>query len=382
MSFLKDLEYTERSGGTSNDVIGTSIYYRAYHPAYTPAVVAVENLLHTKDVTSYRGQSIKGFRRLVNEGKLLPHTKWWKFTNQGSGFGSVDIRYGTDCSKATHDWTVGNRPVQTRWVISEEELYNYVPSSHKVYLQKAAAKVYSSGHDTLTFIAELSQLKSLFKTTALKLIKMDFPRNWKALTCDWLSARYGWRPLFGDIVNLNKAVREASKKIQRTRFSERAGTTNSFTNYTTVNTTDSRYTLHHYVTDVITVGIRGSVTADIKLSNFQFNPIQTAWELTTLSFVVDWFIGIGQAISALSFLAFQTAYTGSSGYQIRIERKYSTALTPTSNYCVGNVSYSGQSVATLESREPGIVPVTPPLLIRLDAFKIVDLLALVYQRKR
>ena len=47
------------------------------------------------------------------------------------------------------------------------------------------------------------------------------------------------------------------------------------------------------------VVLRRCYTLDeIEAKRFGMNPVATAWELTTLSFVIDWFISVGDFIAA------------------------------------------------------------------------------------
>ena len=63
---------------------------------------------------------------------------------------------------------------------------------------------------------------------------------------------------------------------------------------------------------------------------FGFDPLLTAWELVTLSFVVDWFIDIGSWLQ--TYTPFAEGGLTNTGYSLKyeFERSYS-----------GNVSYSG-----------------------------------------
>lgn len=111
------------------------------------------------------------------------------------------------------------------------------------------------------------------------------------------------------------------------------------------------------------------------------NPAVTAWELVTYSFIIDWFIDIGQWLAAASFLTFNHQHFAAGGIKIETSRSivYNFELddpyweTETSNI-VGNGS------ATLLVRRPTRVSLGPQLKFDVDVQKVLDILALVFRR--
>jgi hypothetical protein len=136
------------------------------------------------------------------------------------------------------------------------------------------------------------------------------------------------------------------------------------------------------IVDTVTESIRGSVIADIEVPAFQFNPVQTAWELVPFSFVVDWFFTVGDSLSALSFAATQKAYSAAAGFSVNVVREYSTYISDEYyGYVSGPGNYqTGHCEATYEHRRPCILPYQPRLTVKLNNLKIIDLLTLVLQR--
>jgi hypothetical protein len=280
-------------------------------------------------------------------------------------------------------------------MLIEDDLAAYLPNKYDQYVQEAAAKIYSSGHDTLTFLAELADVRHLFVSAAKTMLKLKVPDNywkfikntrrlksWKDMSNEWLSARYGWRTLLYDIEDLNKAIRRINAE-RRTRFSERAGNKTSTTNQETNLHEYAHFYLREIVQDKISVSLRGSVTADAWIPEFQFNPLVTGWELIPLSFVLDWFITVGKAISAVSFLALESQYAASCGYRIEIVRDLETFIEDTKpTFCDGEMQQTGHSEASLEVRTPCSVPALPHLTVKMNTSKVFDLLALIVQRFR
>lgn len=171
-------------------------------------------------------------------------------------------------------------------------------------------------------------------------------------------------------------------KAERKRFSERSGTSYSFneqTSYQTAQDAYGRYKIYTK-TDEVEVGVRGSVQADIEPANFQFAPILTAWELLPFSFVIDWLINVGQSLASIHFLTMNSHYVASGGYNVRVERR----LERTIHYAYdsgfsGHQKADGYSVANYSLRIPTSVSSIPQIRVRIDAFKIADLMAILYQ---
>jgi hypothetical protein len=253
-----------------------------------------------------------------------------------------------------------------------------------MYVTEAAAKIYSTGYDALTAIAELTEIRAMFMSATKKLWHLDFPKNWKTLRSAWLEGRYGWRTFFYDLRSLDEAIRNFDET--RTRHSERSGKqhTTSVLSSSTIDHTTWGYDLVQETTSVISM--RGSVVADITVPKFQFNPLQTGWELIPFSFVVDWFVNVGSALAAINFIAFSSNYSASKGYKITICRETTTANVwhnggTSFDFLDFSFGMNARSEGMIEKRVPCGVPILPSFSVKLNAWKVVDLLALLSQIK-
>lgn len=375
MSYVYEPNLKRRSGATDSDADETQLLYK-WNPSTGTVLHGSYDNLVTVDNKQFVGWDVPDYYKRLKRGELIPHTPWMRIQYSGYTSGTYNVWTSGNTS---HWWAVNQWTYLDSWCISEEDVYAYAPDAYDMYVNEAAAKIYSSGYDALTAIAELTQIRSLFKQTITRLLSLKLPKNWKELSCDWLSYRYGWRTLFYDIKNINEAISNFDEK--RTRYSEKCGNQQTQTSTSATTVEKAHYYLDQTIIDKVTISLRGSVTADIVVPKFQFNPLQTAWELVPLSFVVDWLLTVGKSLAAMSFLTFQTNYSASKGYRIEFIRSFNSGIGETKDtFDSGTDDQYGSSKVELEVRNPCRVPLTPHFTMRLDSFKILDLLALVTQR--
>jgi hypothetical protein len=201
---------------------------------------------------------------------------------------------------------------------------------------------------------------------------------------DWLAVRYGWRPFYMDLEDLSALVDNLNSEFGKMkRHSRHANSVLNFDNTNEASTTGTFGSWTHIVSDSVTVQMKGSVTADVAILPIHLNPINTAWQLTKLSFVIDWLWNVSQALEAASFLALQHSYTASFGQRLHINRSYRGDLTGYSSVYKSGYEYlEGGCEVTFDQRIPRKVPLFPQIALRLNAFKVVDLWALIQQRLR
>lgn len=327
------------------------------------------------------GSDIPHFHARRKRGELLPQTPFWQFRREGSSLTTYHLWYGSYANTNEYWFSSGEWNYYSSWMVTEGEVAAKMQSADTRFVQEAAAAIYSNGHDTLTFLAELASVRSMFMKTGKRLLDLVKGRNigysYTRLANDWLEARYGWRTLVFDIMSLNKAIRNLNSSRQR--YSEKRGTQTSNTENVASVTSAPPSLVDHNRYDKVTVGLRGSVTADIEVPQFQFNPLQTAWELVPFSFVVDWFLTVGKTISAASFLAYKSQYSASVGTFAEIDRTV-TSVHRTTAAVWGTWEQVGTCLARIESRQPCSVPLTPHFTLNLNPYKIVDLCGMLVQQ--
>lgn len=361
----------------------------------------VVNSYARQDFKSTRGECIPRYHARVKAGELLPHTNFEQFESSSFVVGTTLARRDIPGSQsnAWYEYHYPKPPEsyfpyadgeQYRYHLREGEVSDYIADrSFQYEVQKAAARIYTQGHDTLTFLAELAKVRQMFANLVKRLLSLGptkgdpsfYFKPWvKKKPGEWLEARYGWRTLIYDLQDLQNAMENL--KAERKRFSERSGTSYSFNEQTSYQTSQDAYGRYkvYTKTDEVVVGVRGSVQADIEPANFQFAPILTAWELLPFSFVIDWLINIGQSLASIHFLTMNSHYVASGGYNVRVERR----LERTIHYAYdagfsGHQKADGYAVANYSLRIPTSVSSIPQIRVRIDAFKIADLMAILYQ---
>lgn len=333
------------------------------------------------DYYSHTGEDVPNFHKRKREGELLPFTVWnqTRFTGSAEGSRSL-VRTGNLDS-------VGNAVIQ-EWLPDIDwarglHLDLDLADLKQAAVDSAAANIYSQNWDTLTFLAELHKTVRMFK---------NFLTNFRKLASDpdqiyksWLEGRYGWRILMYDLQDIQKAL--AGVDQSRTRFKRRHGRSFSFSEEVTFNEDFGFADITTTYVDEWDVSVRGNVVADIMPPAFRFNPITTGWELITFSFVIDWIVNIGQWLESLSFLALTHDYRAAGGHAVSYTRQYKshqTTFKDGDGYGMwsGTVEHTAQAACKFVTRNPLTVSLYPHISPNLDAFKVLDLVALAMQAIR
>lgn len=326
---------------------------------------------YDKSVTT--GFNIPDYHSRKKRGELLPITPFHQY--EISGLSSAE---STTITPAGSVYSVeGEFSYSDGWLVTKEELELLVASRDAAeFVQAAAAKIYSSGWDALTWLAELKETIKMFRGLLKRiwwLIKTG------QLVKIWLEGRYAWRTLVFDIIDISAMLRNLSD--ERARFSERVG---GNTNWADISSATTSWSSRDFVITIVSnfeLGLRGHVVADIEPPKVAFNPITTAWELITLSFVVDWILQVGQFLESLSFLALSSKHFASAGYKGRISRTLSITDVTWKGGHSGSCSQTASCVGEMTVRTPRSIPLRPFFTLNLDHLKVIDLLGITKQLK-
>ena len=144
----------------------------------------------------------------------------------------------------------------------------------------------------------------------------------------------------------------------------------------------STMTVQKTLTRTTEVSLRGSVTADFEPPRFRFNPFSTAWEIVPYSFVIDWLYNVGQSLSSASLLVLSDKWYASHGY--KVTTTFSTVTQKIDDGSSPSVSGSFTGASADETlidayRHPCSVPIFPPMELRLDWMKMLDIFSMLKQ---
>lgn len=131
--------------------------------------------------------------------------------------------------------------------------------------------------------------------------------RWCEIPNSWLELQYGWNPLMSDIYgslqHLEKRKRfnvpfvTVKQTLKDQAFSQQTSSSAAYSS-------DAHFVHDQRVTCFMTFGLKNAQLAELSSLGL-INPAEILWEVTRYSFVVDWFLPIGNWLSAL---------TGAAGY--------------------------------------------------------------------
>lgn len=254
-------------------------------------------------------------------------------------FGTIEAHYGT---KAAHNYlyryyTISGEPLGSIPTILPSNrvdtptLNRVTAHANSMFLSKAKSAIssFQSGQDiaelkqtiesvlhpmkslqktTLSYISTLSKVKNKFKT-----VRNLSDRNHglkKALADTYLEWTFGWAPLAADIA-------QGITDLGKTRFNSVPVESHASEGYSSTDSYDygngiesAFYVAHRVVTSYYSIRLKGVVNAyyngtqpslaqELQLLPEDFAP--TAWNVLPYSFVVDYFLNIGDVIEAYSF---------------------------------------------------------------------------------
>jgi hypothetical protein len=342
-----------------------------------------------------------GFFRKTKAGKLLPINGMTQTVKH------LLMTVSTYSASANPSYTVGGQ-----WPIGfnldnlppdppAEALYDSAYADRDLRV-RALARAKSPDLDLLTTLAELRKTAELFDMAAVRLAqyqeKLAHRARRKAglkrlknaaevFSSLWLESRYGWRLVYYDIQSLCRAV--ANHGALRSRgFAEARGTYHGTATSTLSTGGNNLYWELKYPVTVEWIERRG-VLFEINLStpNVGFSPIMTGWEIIPWSFVVDWFINVGETLQAFSpRVGFDSPQAWKSRTLITQYGPPTVDLTIRSGSSYTSASASGNDIQGFVrnySRSPdsAIEPQLPHVNVDLSPGKVVDGLALLITSK-
>lgn len=216
----------------------------------------------------------------------------------------------------------------------------------------------------------------------------------------WLEYRYGWSPMVYDIVDTLKATYAEDLRLSRAprpfltchgkaqdKWSSSAVVTSSLGGIGSVGTRQVDYGLivRGYILYRCNAGRLVQRLNDFGL----FDVPRAIWELVPLSFVVDWFVPVGDYLGAIQpKVGVEILASGNTAlYTLEISQwltQYGTTALPNQGWSP-LVPIGAKDLATIDRyvRNLGLgTPFIPPLAVNLTAKRLVDAAALISGMRR
>jgi hypothetical protein len=338
----------------------------------------------------YRGVNLENYHKRKQAKELLPMTGYsrWDETMAGNLTVSAYYHNGSSCygnvSCQNIAWNIRDRDPGTM------ALFYKLHVNENALLQGAIASSLPR-LDVLTTLAETNKTLDLLlnaRKRAVGLITQLQKRGWKALPRTasdlWLEWRYGWRLLGFEIEAVTKAINHPIKHL----FVEGRSGESHVVDYTEEGEVfpllhwATRVSAHTSVRHHHDISIRGNVNGKVKLqsSNVLVSPVITGWELIPYSFVLDWFVNVGDVLKSYKALML-------ADYTFAIGVKRSWALTGTIDSVIshdaaytspsagGFATHTGETRIRMPRTQPSLLPQLP---VDLTTPRTTDVAALLY----
>lgn len=284
---------------------------------------------------------------------------------------------------------------------------------------QAVAKAYSNINtsDTLALVTLLELEKTLFSLGgilkhATKLYRYCLKRsarygrrnalkNFRLYADLWMEARYSLRPLYYDVVGLLKALDRPLSKLDRATFRGSASYSDGSDDSITVALSDAGHTGSYF-----TVNRKSSIDIEARSGCLcQTNPETratslglyeiplTLWEIVPFSFIVDWFLNVGDIIGAWTprmgstVLASWVVVTTTITQSVNVSAPVNGAPIENSTQISTGAGYTWSpgvkmKISTTKVRSPNSSrPILPSFDVRLSPAKLLDLGIIVSQFK-
>jgi hypothetical protein len=224
-----------------------------------------------------------------------------------------------------------------------------------------------------------------YRTNRRRGFKSVARKTGTGLADDYMTARYALRPLVIDAQNALKAL-EKSEAYGASRATARGfeRAKDEWNDVIAGTESDGTYLYDLRRKTTVSTDIRAGVLTDVitsQLSNWGMDQfLETAWEIVPFSFVLDWFVNIGQLIASwapsagITELASWISVTQTEVYTIDAEN-FSNVYAP-SNTIADQFDWSGKNKVTVirKTREPSPTqPILPSFKNRMDPLKTLDL---------
>lgn len=271
------------------------------------------------------------------------------------GYGLFDSSVETDCDQAMLR-KIKDSSVNLAQAFAERKQTANLLASSAIRIAKSARALrkgnVTGALNTLGFSPSQNQLRKLrirqFKSGSVRSQKY----NSQALANNWLEIQYGWKPLLSDVYGsaelLAKSLdRPETKTVHISISKVKCKVETIYYGFSDclVVTRDLRTLSTCKKSITYSITSQGSrVLAEVGISN----PVLLAWELVPFSFVVDWFLPIGNYLSTIDATAGCSFVRGTRSTRWSCDNLF-TGIGRQNNGANGNWTYSGYGSGKYES---------------------------------
>lgn len=271
-------------------------------------------------------------------------------------------------------------------------------------IQESSKQANGNSFSVPIFMAEFSKTKAMFGKAAVDISKTISRRKIKdrSVADSWLEYRYGWRLVVKDLYDALVKIHDFRTRgiVTHSRVSRRQQSSTSwvapdagiprYCNSTSIFGMDYNMTQTDTLTTNLILNWTSTPSGEF-LGNLQTlgitNPAALVWELTPFSFVIDWFISVGDYLSTLDAFIGKSFKTGCISYVLARETTAKArnvtgrnGFTVVSKSVPTNTTYERFYKRVPLSSFPSAEP--PRFDVNLSAPRIVDAVTLMRQALR
>jgi hypothetical protein len=339
------------------------------------------------------GRPTPNFHRRVKSGELLPEQSYarWDYSMQRTS------EYSTSKACQTTGYATGSRinhdadlPTLRLWGVDYYSVPNDIESQLEQNVDEGAMIICALAQitpdlDLLTTAVESRQTLRMIlgaRRRARDYIRRAMRGGFstaKAASQAWLEWRYGWRTLGYDLENIVDLVNNPVQSLIVSGSCSETG--NASSTYVDEWTTG----IASWV-DTGTISASRSIRARVigrwngrSLRVVTSIPI-TLWEVVPFSFVADWFVNVGDVLSAWEAKMHLSTIHSSVSRRTTLESTLSRISTGTSGWLGGGVGTGSEQILVRE-RAPRYIPsLVPSFNVNLTNGRVADAAAILGSR--
>jgi hypothetical protein len=206
-------------------------------------------------------------------------------------------------------------------------------------------------------------------------------RTPKAAAEAWLEWQFGWKQLHRDVVAIDEFLRNPVRGLLLTASSGQSVSLSSSVETAAIGYGNITCMAYTDLTESTSIRARVVGTFQARTLNALMSVPVTAWELIPYSWVVDYFVNVGECIGAWRVKQSASSLTASLG--LKSDWTALTRVVPAGNWSpywvtTGFTEGTGTERAQYKSRVPWYVPsLVPSTTVRLSGARIANLAALL-----